>query len=803
MKEQVASRWDKDLLFNTPEVCSERARLFTKSYKETKGLPATMRVARAFAQTLSEMTIYIQPNHLIVGNLASKPVASPIWPELGVRWVEKELDGLDKRPYEKFIMREEEKKQLTDVFKYWRGRGREEILINRMSEVLSGKEKEAFDPEAYTIRPVLYGGASKSTGGSGHTALNYQRALNIGFRGIIEEAENALAAIDFSDHDSVKKVMFLKSVIISLKAAIDFAGRYAKLAKELAAKENNPRRKNELQKISDTCNRVPENPSRSYWEALQFIWFMQLLRWIESNGHAVSVGRLDQFLYPYYKKDTEEGGLTREEAIELMENFFVKIYEVKRLRSWPETENKSGYVTFQGITVGGQTMEGHDASNDLSYLILEVTGRMKLPEPVVICRVHSKTPEEFLVKGVESLIRHGGGLPSFFGDEAIIPALLNEGRPLEEARDYAIVPCAAPVVAGRHIDHAGAICYLNLAKVLELALNGGTDPGNGRCLYPQNKDLSNFSCYEEVWEAYKEQLRYWMGFLPIFNKVSAPLYAELNPAPFASALVDYRIQMGMDMTEGGGPIKDVSDLQLNHGVPNVANSLAALKKLVFDEKKISGKELKEALLNNFEGSRGQEIRKLLLKAPKYGNDDDYVDLIAAEVAKTTADEHRRCGTTWRGGSYGPSFEGNTANIPEGAITGATPDGRKKGEPLADNISPEAGTDINGVTAMLRSISKLDHSSCRYGNILNVKFHPTALKGAGVNKLASLIRTYEVDLMGWQIQFNIVSAANLREAQAHPEKYKDLMVKVAGYCAQFISLDKRLQDQIIGRTENVF
>ncbi|MCK5617520.1 hypothetical protein KAR91_87460, partial [Candidatus Pacearchaeota archaeon] len=702
-----------------------------------------------------------------------------------------------------FMIKEQAKQQLKELISYWKDKGREEIIVNLTSQVLPEDAREAFDPESYGMGRVIYAGYNKASGGSGHTALNYEKALKVGFKGIIKEAEEALVTIDFSDRDVIKKVMFLRAVIISLNAAINFAKRYANLAKKLALKERNVQRKRELERICDICNWVPENPARSYWEALQAIWFMHLLRWMESNGHSVSVGRLDQFLYPYYEKDIKEGKLTKEEALELMENFFIKIAEVKRLRPWTDTVYKAGMPTFQGITIGGQRPGGGDGANELSYLILEATARMKLPEPVVTCRVHSGTPDEFLVRGVEALVKHGGGLPSFFSDEAIIPAMQNEGIPFEEARDYAVVPCSTPVVPGKHTDHTGGVFSFNLAKVLELTLNGGTDPESGLCLCPIDKDLSTFNSFDEVWEAYKQQLRCYVRFVPLFTSIASSLYAELNPTPFASALADYRIAMGKDMTEGGGPTKDICPCDsLGNGVADVANALAAMKKLVFEEKKISGKELKEALLMNFEGARGEEIRRLLLKAPKYGNDDDYVDLIAADVAKHFGEEVKRCGTTWRGGSYGVSFQGNTSNVPFGATTGATPGGRKQGEALADNISPAAGTDVNGVTAMLRSVAKGDHRSYRYGSILNVKFHPTALKGEGINKLAALIRTYHVDFKGWQLQFNIVSIDELRDAQKHPEKYKGLVVKVAGYCAQFISLDKRLQDQIILRTESV-
>lgn len=795
-------RWDRDALFNTPKVCPERARLYTESYKETEGLQTEIRIAKAFAKTLANMTIFIEPNHLLVGNLASSPVASPVWPEYGVTWLEKELDHLSERPHDKFLIDDEAKRQIKELVCYWKDKGREEVIVNRTREILPDNVKKAFDSESYGIRPVLYAGYNKASGGAGHTPLNYEKALKIGLMGLIKEAEKSLAAINFSERDAVDRVIFLRSVIISLKAAISFAKRYADLAEKLAEKETDEKRKWELIEISRICNWVPKNPARSFWEALQATWFIHLLRWLESNGHSVTIGRMDQFLYPYFEKDVREGTITREQARELVENLFIKMAEVKRLRHWIETTFKSGYPLFQGITIGGQTSEGDCAVNELSYLILEVTGRLKLPEPVVTCRVYSRIPDEFLVKCVETLVKHGGGLPSFFGDGAIISAMQNEGIPLIEARNYSVIPCSEAGVAGRHIDHTGGDCYINLLKVLELALNGGTDPESGLCLCPGEKDLSTFHSFNEIWEAYEKQLGYYVRFIPLFTAISSQLYAELNPTPFTSALMDHRIEIGKDMARGGGPTKDICDEQQGHGVANVANALAAIKRLVFDDQKLNLQELNEALMKNFEGKRCEEIRRLLLKAPKYGNDDDYVDLLAVNVAKHFNEEIKKCGTTWRGGTYGVSFQSLTANVPEGKATGATPDGRKRGEALADNISPVAGTDVNGVTAMLRSVAKIDNSLYRYGSILNVRFHPTALRGEGINKLAALIITYLVDYKGWQIQFNIISSDTLRDAQQHPEKYKDLVVKVAGYCAQFIALDKRLQEQIILRTENM-
>jgi len=796
------ARWNtlKKSIFEDPEICLDRARLITESYKETESLPQIIRVAKAFEKVLKEMNIYIQPEELLVGNLTGKPMATPIYPEFGVSFIERELDEFEKRPFDKFIVSEEVKGGLKEIIRYWKGKAREDKVVELASLILPEEVKVAWDDIGFDLNEIIHAG-SKRADGDGHLEPGHETPLKKGFKGIIKEAKEALSKIDFRDRDAVNKSLFLKAVIICYEAVIDFVKRYAKLAQELALREKNPDRKKELAEISNACGWIAENSPRTFFEALQMTWFTHLLRWVESNGHSVTIGRLDQYLYPYYEKDIKEKRMTREEALELIGCFFIKIGEIKKLRPWSETQHLGGRPTFQAITIGGQDSSGRNVTNELSYLILEATACLKIPEPVVIIRVHSETPDDFLLKGIEALIRHGGGLPSFFSDEAIIPALLNVGIPLNEARNYAMVACSEPAIPGKHVDHTGAAIYINLPKLLELTLNGGKDPNTNICLCPDDRDLAIFECFDEVIEAYKKQLKCYMKFVPMITNITSMLDPQINPTPYTSGLLDYRIEIGKDMTEGGGP-NDNNTIVQGHGLPNLANSLAAIKKVVFEEKRISGKELQEALLTNFEGLRGEEIRRMLLNAPKYGNDDDYVDLIMEDISVLFVNGLKKCGIPWRGGVYGVSLQGLTANVPEGEVTGATPDGRKAGEALADNISPQAGTDVNGVTAMLKSVGKIDHSSYLNGTILNVKFHPTAVKGEGVSKLAALIRTYLTDFKGWQIQFNIISAEKLKEAQGKPAEYKDLLVKVAGYSAQFISLDKELQDQIILRTENV-
>ena len=555
-------------------------------------------------------------------------------------------------------------------------------------------------------------------------------------------------------------------------------------------------------KVAEVCQKIAARSPQTFHEALQLIYFIHLLLHIESNGHSISLGRLDQYLYPFYESDAKAGRLTREDALELIECFYLKIFELNKVRPWSETRYKSGYPLFMTITLGGQTRTGEDATNELSYLFLEALEQTKLPQPTVILRVHSKTPHELIVHACEALIKHKGGLPAFFGDEVVVPALMSVGAPLEEARDYAIVGCSEAVVPGKSLSFAGGCCYFNLLKILEITLNGGVDPRTGVCLHPTKQPIE-FEDVEDILEAFHEQLSYYVRFIVPLTSVTSATDANLNPTPFASALIDYRISMARNISEGGGPNAEYSHTIIEgHGVANVGNALYAIDRLVFREKKITLKQFVDILKNNYEGPLGETIRREVLNLPKFGNDIDEVDIFATRIAHMFADELKKY-KPWRGKVFGGSLQSLTANVPEGEVTWATPDGRLAGEALADNISPSAGTDMNGPTAVLRSVSKVDHSRFVNGNILNLKLHPTAVDSReSVSKLADMIKTFLVDLKGNQVQFNIVSAEELRRAQKEPDKYRNLIVKVAGYSAYFVTLDKKLQDQVIARTEHL-
>ena len=785
------------LLSSKPALCHERALLLTAAWRESEGQPILARRAAGFAAVLRGMSIYIRPGELLVGNHASQPRAAPLFPEFAVAWLEREMDDLPTRPLDPFLVSPETKALVVPIIEYWRGKTHNDLVRSLHLHLLPEEALASFDLATSCVNQVV-ANFGRTTSGDGHIVASYARAIQTGFVGLIDQTQSLLAALDLRRPENLEKKLFYQSVIVCLKAAIAFAERYAALADILAAQEADPARQAELRQIAATCRRVPAFPARTFSEALQCYWFLQLLIQLESDGHSISPGRFDQYMYPYYAADLAAGRLTRVQALELVESFWLKCCEVNKVREWAATRFLSGYPMFQAITLGGQTPEGADATNELSFVCLEATGKLQLPQPTVVVRVHDGSPDEFLLAASRCVLRHGGGMPGFFSDEVAIPALLNVGVALEDARDWCVMGCSEFQVAGKFNTGTGGLCHFNLGKVLELALTGGTNPSTGQCPCPNGGDLSTFGSFNEVMDAFRRQLRYYLGLVPVMDGITCRVYEELTPTPFLSALIDYRLESGQDVSKGGGP--NYRNLQsLAQGLTNVADSLAAIKKLVFEEKRLTGAELLDVLRSDFRGPRGEEVRQMLLnRAPKYGNDDDYVDQLAAQVFREFAQEITQY-TPPRGGYYGPSIQSVSGNVPQGQRVGATPDGRWAGAPLADNASPSPGSDRRGPTAVLKSAAKLDSVLASNGTILNLKFHPSALSGeAQLRKFVALIRTF-VDLKGMQVQFNVLSADVLREAQQRPESYRNLVVKVAGYSALFCMLDKDLQDQIIART----
>jgi len=769
------------------EVCPERAILVTESYRDTEGEPILIRRAKALKRVLEEQSIAIYDDELIVGIQGGKKGAVPLFPEFAIDWLEEEiLYGKSEEMKEgtQFVISEKTKEELQKIVPYWKGK----TLQDRIFKALPQPVKIARDASLFNL-------TMHEDSGLGHILPNFPKVLKEGFVGIRKEAAEKLEQLNLSDPENFKKSLFWKAVIIFCEATIKFAKRYAEEAKRLEAKEVNSLRKVELKKIAEVCEQVPAKPARNFYEALQSCWFVQLLLQIETNGSSVSLGRLDQYLYSFYKKDIENSVITQAEAQELLECFFLKLSEVVKVRPRTRRTLHGGFTRFQNLTLGGQTKEGEDATNKLTFMCLNAREHLKLVDPQLSLRVHARSPDNLLLKAAK-LIRQGGGHPALFSDEVIIPSLVNRGVPLSIARDYAIVGCVEISFIGLFSRADGG--YVNMPKALELALNNGIDRATKKQVGLLTGDPVRFSSFDDVLEAFKKQLEYIIHLQTIENNLIDMTHEEILPHVFMSCVVPDCVEKGKDVTAGGGRFNWTSPMAV--GLANVGNSLAAVKRLVFDDKKVAMTGLIEALDVNFKGE--EDLRQMLLNAPKYGNDNDYVDSITKKVVHIyyNAIEKQR---NHRGGIFVPSMYSLTSNVPLGWATGALPDGRKAKEPFAEGISPTQGTDTEGPTASLKSVGKMDLVRASGGIILNQKFNPDLLQNEkDLKSFIDLFKTYLISLGGMEVQYNVVSKDALIEAQKHPEKYRNLIVRVTGYSAFFVDVSKAIQDDIIKRTEYI-
>lgn len=821
----------------TPEIEAERALLITESYKKTEAFPMVIRRAKALENILSKMNIVIREDELIVGNLTTKPRATQVFPEFSNKWLLDEFETLAKRKGDVFLISEDTKKKLREVFEYWDGRTTNELA----TELMFPETKAAMDAGVFTVGNYYFNGV-------GHISVDYAKVLETGFNGIIAEVEAAKANAKKCDPDYIKKNYFLDSVLITSKAVIKFSQRFAEEARRIATQTTDPRRQKELLQIAANCEHVPANPARNFYEALQSFWFVQAVIQIESNGHSISPMRFDQYMYPYYKKDISEGILSLEEAQEYLDCLWVKFNDVNKVRDEASTKGFGGYPMFQNLIVGGQTPDGRDATNELSFACLEATAHTKLPQPSISIRSWNKTPDELMYKAGE-VTRLGLGMPAFYNDEVVIPSLVSRGITLDDARDYGIIGCVEPQKGGKTEGWHDA-AFFNMAKVLEVTINNGVI--DGKQLGLKTGEFTSYSNFEEFLAAYRKQMEYFVELLANADNSVDLAHGERAPLPFLSSMVDDCIGKGKSLQEGGAVYNFTGPQGV--GVANVGDSLMAMKKLVFEEKKVTLAELKEALDTNFgtqekplqqttgldqltQETLVEVIKKLILEdnnisldelkkvtnlkvdlgvngdqeylrtmlengAPKYGNDINEVDNLAREAALIYCREVEKYRNP-RGGSFQPGLYPVSANVAMGAQTGATPDGRKAGEALADGVSPVSGRDKKGPTAAANSIAKLDHHIASNGTLFNQKFHPSAISGqTGLENLSALVRSY-FDQKGMHVQFNVISRETLLKAKQNPEKYKNLVVRVAGYSAHFTSLDESIQDDIINRTEQAF
>ena len=679
--------------------------------------------------------------------------------------------------------------------------------------------------------------------GVGHVTVKYWEVLEIGFEGIMEKAQKELDGCSVGDGNYARKSHFLEAVILSCKAVIDYAGRYAKLAQEMAAQTSDPVRKQELFVIAENCSRVPAKGAQNFYEACQSFWFVQQLLQMESSGHSISPGRFDQYMYPYYKKDMEAGTITREFAQELMDCIWVKLNDLNKCRDAASAEGFAGYSLFQNLIAGGQNKEGEDVTNDLSIMCIQASMHVHLPAPSLSVRVWNGSPHEFLIKAAE-LTRTGIGLPAYYNDEVIIPALQNRGLSLEDAREYNIIGCVEPQKAGKTEGWHDA-AFFNMCRPLELVFSNGMD--KGEMVGIPTGDVTQMKTFDEFFDAYKKQMEYCISLLVNADNAIDVAHAERCPLPFLSCMIDDCLKEGKSVQEGGA-VYNFTGPQ-GFGIANMADGLFAIRKLVYEDKKVSMKELKEALAWNYDKGldaqsagdmtemimkamqkagrnvdastaegllktfmgmkpgeqktqRFKEIHDMIDEVPKFGNDIPEVDYFAREVAYTYSKPLQKYNNP-RGGKFQAGLYPVSANVPLGGQTGATPDGRYAHTPVADGVSPSAGKDVKGPTAAATSVSRLDHFIVSNGTLFNQKFHPSALSGReGLEKFVALIRGY-FDQKGMHMQFNVVDRQTLLDAQEHPEKYKHLVVRVAGYSALFTTLSRSLQDDIIRRTEQGF
>lgn len=823
------TRLIEHLYADMPHVEADRGVLITESYRETEGEPVIARRAKAFRHILENIPIVIRPEELIVGSSTVHPRSCQVFPEYSFEWLEAEFDTMEHREADPFCIDEDTKKKLHEAYQYWKGRTTSELATDYMApEARLAMEHNFFTPGNY-----FYNGV-------GHVCVDYEKVLKIGYRGIIKEATEELAKCRVSDPDYARRHHFLNAVIMSCQAVIDYAHRYAALALKQAAECADSARKEELTRIAHNCENVPENGAQSFYEACQSFWFVQQLMQMESSGHSISPGRFDQYMYPFFKKDLENGKITPDFAQELIDCIWVKLNDLNKIRDVASAKGFAGYSLFQNLIAGGQNTEGLDATNDLSFMCMQASLHTRLPAPSLSIRVWNGSPQQLLLKAAE-VTRTGIGLPAYYNDEVIIPALLSRGLTMEDARDYCIIGCVEPQKAAK-TDGWHDAAFFNMCRPLEMVFTNGVD--DGVQVGPRTGDVSSFATFEDFCNAYRTQMNYFIGLMVNADNAIDVAHAERCPLPFESSMVDDCIARGKSVQEGGA-IYNFTGPQ-GFGIANIADSMFAIRELVFKSHKYTLKDFKEALADNYgEGSTPSDedvvkltaivaekmkengltptaadieticrtikaenpggnskykaLREDILSLPKYGNDVPEVDSLAREMAYT----YTRPLQTFknpRGGIFQAGLYPVSANVPLGAQTGATPDGRLAHKPVADGVSPSAGNDTHGPTAAANSVSKLDHYIASNGTLYNMKFHPSALSGRqGLNNFVALVRSY-FDQKGSHMQFNVVSRETLLDAQKHPENYKSLVVRVAGYSALFTTLSRSLQDDIINRTE---
>ena len=782
----------EELLETKPRVCAERAILATESYRLHADKPITLKRAYMLENVLAHMTIFIEPDTLLAGNQASSNRCAPIFPEYAMDWVIRELDEFEKRDGDAFYITEETKRQLRDIYPFWE------------HNTLLDKGLAAIPPESRVFYDLgIIKAEGNLTSGDAHIAVAYEDMLKNGLKSYEARTRACIEQLDLTDYKNLKKYYFYQSILVVIRAMQNFAGRYADLA-EAQAEQAQPRRASELLEMARILRKVPYWPAETFQEAVQSMWLVHLVLQIESNGHSLSYGRMDQYLYPYYADDLAAGRITQDAACELMANLWLKTFTINKIRSWSHTQFSAGSPLYQNVTIGGQTTDKKDAVNPMSYLILRSVAQTRLPQPNLTVRYHAGLSDDFMNEAIE-VVKLGFGMPAFNNDEIIIPSFLARGVIEADAYNYSAIGCVETAVPGKWGYRCTGMSFLNFPKSLLIAMNNGVDLQSGKRLIEGVGHFRDMKTFDELKHAWDVIIRDFTRHSAIIENACDMVLEENVPDILCSALCEDCIGRGLTLKEGGAVYDFISGLQV--GIANLADSLAAIKKLVFEEQRLTPAQLWDALQSDFAGEDGERIRQMLLKdAPKYGNDDDYVDQLVVDAYNVYIDEVKKYPNTrfGRGPIGGIRYAGTSsisANVGQGRGTLATPDGRHAGEPLAEGCSPSHAMDRNGPTAVFKSVSKLPTQEITGGVLLNQKVTPTLLsKEENKQKLILLVRTFFNILHGYHVQYNVVSRETMLDAQVHPEKHRDLIVRVAGYSAFFNVLSRQTQDDIIARTE---
>lgn len=783
----------EEVLDEKPYIDAQRAILATLAYKENLNQPRVMVRAKMLEKVLDHMSIYIEDKSLLAGNQATKNRNAPIFPEYTMEFVMNELNQFEKRDGDVFYITEKTKEQLREIAPFWQNNN-----LRARGEALLPEEVRVF------METGVFGMEGKLNAGDAHLAVNYERILKDGLRGYEKRVKEYKASLDLTDPESIDKYCFYNAVLIVLEAVRNFANRYSVLAQNLAEKELNQERKIELLEISRICSKVPYEPAETFREAVQSVWFIQLILQIESNGHSLSYGRFDQYMYPYYNRDIKNDTIKESEALELLTCLWIKTLTINKVRSQAHTLSSAGSPMYQNVTIAGQTIDKKDAVNDLSFLVLKSVAQTRLTQPNLTVRYHKNINKHFLDECVE-VMRLGFGMPALNNDEIIIPSFMDWQVKEEDAYNYSAIGCVETAVPGKWGYRCTGMSYINFPRMLLCTMNNGVDLTSNKRFTKGYGYFTEMESYEELLKAWDKTIREITRYSVIVENVIDKASERDVPDILCSALTDDCIARGKTIKEGGAVYDFISGLQV--GIANMADCLAAIKKLVYEEKKITRQELWNAILDDFSSPENKKIQEMLIReAPKYGNDDDYVDQLIVEAYDSYIEEIEKYPNTRynRGPIGGIRYAGTSsisANVGQGMSTMATPDGRNAFEPLAEGCSPAHNSDKNGPTAVFKSVSKLRTNKITGGVLLNQKMTPQMLSTEeNRQKLELLIKTFFNRLHGYHVQYNIVSKETLIDAQKHPEKHKDLIVRVAGYSAFFNVLSKKTQDDIIGRTE---